>query len=134
MSDQLLPPGSFKPPTRADFKDDSVPSGYAAPSRYVLVYTSEDTYAVYDQITQIIHGGALGIDNAASRVCRDTWPVLTVYAKWKDYGTAAGPIRNQHMAKMADALIAVWDGESRGTKNMIETAKKRGLKVYIHRY
>lgn len=87
-----------------------------------------------DQITQIIHGGALGIDTAASRVCRDTWPVLTVYAKWKDYGTAAGPIRNQHMAKMADALIAVWDGESRGTKNMIETAKKRGLKVYIHRY
>jgi hypothetical protein len=38
------------------------------------------------------------------------------------------------MASMADALIAVWDGKSRGTKNMIETAEKMGLRVYVHRY
>jgi hypothetical protein len=35
------------------------------------------------------------------------------------------------MAKYADALIAVWDGKSRGTKNMIDEAKKLGLKVYV---
>jgi len=29
-------------------------------------------------------------------------------------------------------LIAVWDGESRGTKNMIDYATKKGLKIHIH--
>ena len=38
------------------------------------------------------------------------------------------------MAEYADALIAFWDGESRGTKNMIELAKKKGLKIRIVKY
>jgi hypothetical protein len=37
------------------------------------------------------------------------------------------------MAEYADALIAIWDGESRGTKNMIEEATKRGLRVHVKR-
>jgi hypothetical protein len=37
------------------------------------------------------------------------------------------------MAEYADALIAIWDGESRGTKNMIEEATKRNLSVYVKR-
>ena len=41
-------------------------------------------------------------------------------------------MRNRQMAENADALIAYWDGESRGTKNMIEEAKKRGLKIPIY--
>ena len=36
------------------------------------------------------------------------------------------------MAAYAEALIAVWDGVSGGTKDMIERAKAHGLKVYIH--
>lgn len=36
------------------------------------------------------------------------------------------------MAKQADALVAVWDGESRGTKHMIDIARKEGLEVYVH--
>ena len=37
-------------------------------------------------------------------------------------------------ASGADALIAFWDGKSRGTKNMIDTATKQGLKVAVVRY
>lgn len=37
-------------------------------------------------------------------------------------------------ASGADALIAFWDGKSRGTKNMTDTATKRGLKVAVVRY
>ena len=37
-------------------------------------------------------------------------------------------------ASGADALIVFWDGKSRGTKNMIDTATKRGLKVAVVRY
>jgi hypothetical protein len=37
------------------------------------------------------------------------------------------------MARDADALIAVWDGESRGTRTMIEFAAKHGLRVSVYR-
>lgn len=84
-------------------------------------------------ITEIIHGAARGIDSAAHRVCEGLWPVKPVPAQWEAHGKAAGSIRNKKMAEMADALIAVWDGKSRGTRNMIETAKRLGLKVYVHR-
>ncbi len=38
------------------------------------------------------------------------------------------------MAENADALIAFWDGKSRGTKNMIELAKEHKLKVRVIKY
>lgn len=38
------------------------------------------------------------------------------------------------MAEYADALLAYWDGKSRGTKNMIDEAQRRGLKVGIKQY
>lgn len=37
------------------------------------------------------------------------------------------------MADNAEALIAIWDGKSKGTRHMIEVAKEKGLKVYVHR-
>jgi hypothetical protein len=86
------------------------------------------------KITEVIHGAASGIDSAAHRVCEGLWPVKPVPADWAEHGKAAGPIRNRQMAKMADALIAIWDGKSRGTKNMIETARSAGLDLYIHSY
>lgn len=87
-----------------------------------------------DQITEVVHGAAPGIDSAAHEVCRDKWPVKPVPADWKKHGKSAGPIRNRQMAGMADGLIAIWDGRSRGTKNMIETAERMGLKVFVMRY
>lgn len=86
------------------------------------------------EIVEVIHGAASGIDSAAHRVCSGVWTVKPVPADWDIHGKSAGPIRNRKMAGMADALIAVWDGKSRGTKNMIETAQKMGLQVYVHHY
>lgn len=55
-------------------------------------------------------------------------------ADWNKHGKAAGPILNAEMAEVADALIAFWDGKSRGTANMIQLAKDKGLKVAIVYY
>ena len=55
-------------------------------------------------------------------------------ADWNKHGRAAGPIRNAQMAEISDALIAFWDGKSRGTKSMIELAKQKWLRVSIVRY
>jgi hypothetical protein len=38
------------------------------------------------------------------------------------------------MAKYADALMAFWDGKSRGTKHMIDMANNTGLKIRIISY
>jgi hypothetical protein len=38
------------------------------------------------------------------------------------------------MAQYADALIAIWDGKSAGTANMIEQAKNRRLQIHIINY
>ena len=85
------------------------------------------------EISEVIHGAARGIDSAAGEALAGVWPITSVPAEWGIYGNSAGPIRNRKMAGMADALIAIWDGKSRGTKNMIDVAKSSGLKVFVFR-
>lgn len=52
-------------------------------------------------------------------------------ADWKTHGKAAGPIRNREMAEAgADALLALWDGESKGTSSMIQEAVRAGIKHF----
>lgn len=86
-------------------------------------------------VTEVVSGGARGADAFGEEWARDRRvPVRVFPADWNRHGRAAGPIRNREMAEYADALVAVWDGESRGTKNMIEEATKRGLKVHVYRY
>ena len=83
----------------------------------------------------IISGHASGADALGERYAQERGFQLETYpADWKAHGRAAGSIRNARMASAANALIAFWDGKSRGTKNMIETATKHNLKVAVVRY
>jgi len=85
-------------------------------------------------ITTVVSGGAKGVDALGERYAEEMNKELNVFnADWETHGRAAGPIRNRKMAENAEALIAIWDGQSRGTKNMIETATKKGLLVYVKR-
>jgi len=59
------------------------------------------------------------------------YPIKQFPADWNKYGKSAGYKRNEEMAKYADALIAFWDGKSKGTKHMIDLAKRYGLKVKV---
>ena len=54
-------------------------------------------------------------------------------ADWS-MGKQAGYVRNTEMANFSDGLVAFWDGESRGTKHMIETMQNMGKQVFIVRY
>ena len=86
------------------------------------------------EITEIVSGMAPGVDTLAIQYSQENnLPLAEFHADWNQYRRAAGPIRNREMAEYGEALIAIWDGESRGTKNMIEEATKRGLKVYVKR-
>jgi hypothetical protein len=85
-----------------------------------------------NDITEVVSGGASGADALGERYARGSkLPIKRFPADWSQ-GKAAGPIRNRQMAEYAEALIAIWDGKSRGTANMIEEAKKRGLLVHVH--
>jgi hypothetical protein len=85
-------------------------------------------------ITRVVVGGARGIDQLAEEWARKNFVKFTVYyPNWNTEGKAAGYIRNEKMVDNADALIAIWDGESKGTAHMIDIARKYGLQVYVKR-
>lgn len=83
--------------------------------------------------TQVVSGTAAGADRLGERWAEVAGvPCVRFPADWNTYGKRAGFLRNEQMADNADALIALWDGESRGTKHMIDIAKRKGLVVYVH--
>lgn len=85
-------------------------------------------------ITEVVSGTAHGIDRAGEAWSRLVEVPLTQFpANWDKFGKSAGYIRNKQMAEYADALIAVWDGVSKGTHHMIKSAEENGLQIYIHR-
>ena len=103
---------------------------------YGLLYEYADykLSQIQDNI-EIVSGGAKGADALGERYAREKGYSLRVFpADWAKYGRKAGPMRNRQMAEYADALLAFWDGESAGTKNMIEEANKQGLKIGIRIY
>ena len=80
-------------------------------------------------ITEVVSGGAPGVDTAAERWALECGTdLVTFHANWKRHGKAAGPLRNARMAAYADACIALPGG--RGTADMVSKARAAGLMVY----
>lgn len=76
----------------------------------------------------VISGGATGVDFFGECWARENEIDIEIYpAKWKKFGNPAGPKRNELMAQKATHCIVIWKGSSKGSKNMIETAKKYKL-------
>lgn len=81
---------------------------------------------------EIVSGMARGADQLGLQYASENnCPVTKFPADWKNFGTKAGYIRNLQMAVYADALIAFWNGKSRGTKMMINLAKQFKLKIKV---
>jgi len=88
-----------------------------------------------DSSIVIISGTARGADQLGEKYALSRgFQLIKKPADWDRYGKKAGYLRNIEMAKMADALIAFWDGNSRGTKMMIEEANRRNLQVRVINY
>ena len=82
-------------------------------------------------VSEVVSGCARGVDKIGEYWAKKhDIPIKRFPANWKS-GKMAGLIRNIEMANYADALIAVWDGQSRGTKHMIECAKRKKLDVFV---
>lgn len=84
-------------------------------------------------ITSVVSGCARGVDTLGEQYAQENNLKLYKFpADWSTYGKRAGYIRNAEMADNAEALLAVWDGNSRGTKHMINTAIQKGLEVHVY--
>lgn len=82
----------------------------------------------------IVSGGASGADAMGERYADENGFAVERYpADWAQYGKSAGPIRNRQMAQAADYVICFWDGESRGTRSMIDFAEQYGKPIKIKR-
>lgn len=82
--------------------------------------------------TEIISGGASGVDTYAEKTADYLKCKFKKFpADWDGLGESAGHIRNAQMADYGEALFAAWDGSSYGTKNMIDTARKKKLIVKV---
>lgn len=111
----------------------------------------------YKHVTEVVSGGARGVDTLAIDWAKKHKVKYTVKkAEWNNlkaagavieidhndkseslgyryYNSRAGLQRNEEMGNYADALVAIWDGESTGTLHMINYMKKLGKKVYVYR-
>jgi len=92
----------------------------------------EEIHLQFGPITEIVSGGATGADAEG-----ELWaelsgiPVRKFEADWQAHGRAAGPIRNEQMAKYADAL-ALFPG-GKGTASMHVAARRAGIVIYDFR-
>ena len=83
----------------------------------------------------IVSGEAKGADKLGERYAREHNLAISSFpAIWNQHGSRAGFIRNEEMAKNADACVCFWDGKSVGTKHMIQTAETMKLKLRIINY
>ncbi len=100
-------------------------------------FDAQKLYTALDEFVEehgrpeiVIQGGAKGVDSLAHAwAIRSGLPVHTVKALWDQHGRGAGPIRNAQMADLGDTLVAV-DHGTRGTQNMIQTARSKNLAVF----
>ena len=98
-------------------------------------------YVTADKV-EVVSGCARGVDTAGADLARELgYGVKEFPADWESYGKSAGFIRNAQMADYASeddhrwkgVLLAFWDGESKGTADMIRQAEKKGLSVKVVR-
>lgn len=83
-------------------------------------------------ITEVVSGKARGVDSLGEAwASENNIPIKYFPANWTELGIGAGYKRNFDMRNYADALIAVWNGYSKGTVHMINISSKY-LKVYVH--
>lgn len=83
-------------------------------------------------ISEVVCGLAHGVD-LFGKLWAEVFhvPVKEFPADWTNLGKRAGYVRNTEMAEYADALIAIWDGKSKGTKHMIDIANQKALLTHI---
>lgn len=98
-----------------------------------------------EDVNVLVNGDADGVDSIAVDIvteARDEYESINItidsypaddFVDEAPHPKVAPLLRNTEMAENADALLAVWDGESNGTEDMISKAEKENLMIDIYR-
>ena len=86
------------------------------------------------EVSEIVSGGAVGIDSCAREYAiRNEIKLTEFLPEYDKYKRGAPIVRNRKIVEYADEVIALWDGESRGTLSVIKYCEKSGKKCRIFR-
>lgn len=94
------------------------------------VFDTLDAIHRLHPISLLLHGGATGADTLAKEWAQERGvESITVPANWKAHGRAAGPIRNGLILDRSPSILVAFPG-GKGTQNMTQQAKSRGIRVH----
>lgn len=83
-------------------------------------------------VTEIVSGGAKVIDACAKQYAElNKIKITEIIPAYSRFGRNAPLIRNLEIIDYADEIIAFWDGKSRGTRFVIENAKRKRKKITV---
>ena len=85
-----------------------------------------------NDVITIISGGANGVDTLAEEYAdRHRLSKYIIRPRYDLYGRAAPLKRNEKMVDLADAVLVIWDGKSKGAQYTIKYAKKTNKAVTV---
>ena len=85
-------------------------------------------------VTEIVSDGARGVDACARNYALRHGLKLTEFLPdYGRFGKGAPLLRNITIIENAGLVLAFWDGQSKGTKFVIDNCKKRNIPVVVHR-
>lgn len=106
-------------------RNERMPGWGAAGDEALSAITKAMRMLDLSRVDEIVSGGALGVDRAGEHWADNMYIRKRVFsADWEKHGKAAGPIRNREMADYADFAVVVWDGQSRGSANMLDEMRR----------
>ncbi len=89
---------------------------------------------ISSDVDTVISGGADGIDRLAEQYADlHRLSKYILRPRYDRYGRAAPIKRNEQMVDMADAVLVIWDGRSKGTQYTLKYAKKSNKPITLVR-
>lgn len=97
------------------------------------LYVSDLGKYLPQNTTEIVSGGAMGVDTSAREYALSHGIKLTEFLpEYEKYGRSAPLKRNITIIEYADIVLAFWDGQSRGTKFVIDNCHRLGVEVKVY--
>jgi len=104
-------------------------------NNYDLLCRKADKILSRQTEIEIVSGTAKGADKLGELYAKERgYKIIHYIPDWNFFGKSAGYIRNEEMGRYADGLIAFWNEKSKGTKHMIDIAKKEDLLIRVITY
>jgi len=103
----------------------------------LLTHALEQSRIKPVDVTEVVSGGAAGVDSLGERWAADRaipvkrFPVTKIL--FGAFGKVVPLQRNKAMVLYGDVLLAVWDGASKGTMNMINEMNDLGKPTFVAR-